>query len=263
MKNAIAWLFAAGLLSAGSAHAATVFITGSDRGLGFEFARQYAGRGDTVIATCRHPDKATELQALAAGKKNVVVEKLDVSDDAEIKSVAAKYKGKPIDLLINSAGVLGKHQDQTLGTFTRTEFHGVMDVNVFGALAVSEALRDNIVASGQKKIIAITSGLGSITIAGGMPRGPYYYRMSKAALNMGMQALGADLKSQGVIVAVVSPGTVETDMLSAFRDDYNIKKVSSITAAESVTQMIAIVDGLDQVKAGKGINSHDGTIIPW
>jgi NAD(P)-dependent dehydrogenase (short-subunit alcohol dehydrogenase family) len=96
MKNAIAWLFAAGLSSAGSADAATVFITGSDRGLGFEFAKQYAARGDTIIATCRHPDKATELQALAARKKNVVVEKLDVSDDAEIKSVAAKYKGNQV-----------------------------------------------------------------------------------------------------------------------------------------------------------------------
>lgn len=253
------------LLSAlGSSQAATVLITGSDRGLGLEFAKQYAARGDMVIATCRHPEQATDLRALAVAHKGIVVERLDVSDDAGLRTLAAKYKGRPIDVLINNAGVLGTHDDQTLGTLSRKSFHDVMDVNAFGPLAVSEALRDNVIASTQKKIIAITSGAGSITFAGGMPRGPYYYRMSKAAMDMGMRALGADLESQHVIVALVAPGAVDTQMQTEFHGDYmSTRKYPVEAPAEAIAKMIAVIDKLDQTKAAKGINLHDGTIMPW
>jgi NAD(P)-dependent dehydrogenase (short-subunit alcohol dehydrogenase family) len=139
-----------------------------------------------------------------------------------------------------------------------------MDVNAFGSLAVSEALRDNVIASTQKKIIAITSGAGSITIAGGMPRGPYYYRMSKAAMDMGMRALGADLKSQGVVVALVAPGAVDTEMHTEFHSAYMpTRKYPVETPAEATAKMIAVIDKLDQTKAEQGINLHDGTIMPW
>src|SRR5580704_17368390 len=147
MKPVIVVLCVALAATFGPAHAATVLITGADRGLGLEFTRQYAARGDSVIATCRHPCSASELQALGGKSKNVVIAQLDVSDDTSIKSVAAQYKGRPIDILINNAGILGKHEDETLGTFSRAGFHSVMDVNVFGVLAVSEALRDNVSAS--------------------------------------------------------------------------------------------------------------------
>jgi NAD(P)-dependent dehydrogenase (short-subunit alcohol dehydrogenase family) len=246
----------------GCAQAATALITGSDRGLGLEFVRQYAARGDTVIATCRHPEKATELQALAADKKNVVVETLDVSDDANIRTLAVKYRGKPIDVLINNAGVLGAHDDQTLGTFARKGFQEVMDINAFAPLAVSEAFRGNVIASKDKKILAVTSGAGSISRSGGMPKGPYYYRMSKAALNMGMQALGADLREQGVAVAVVSPGATDTDMFTAFTKDYGVKFRSN-TPAQSVTGMVNVIDKLDQKQAAQGILNFDGTVTSW
>lgn len=262
MKRFIAAaVLAAGLAVTGAAQAATVFITGSNKGLGYEFAKQYAEKGWTVIATTRNPDSAKELKELAAAHKNLTIDKLDVSDDAQIKGIAAKYKGKPIDLVINNAGILGEHADQTLGTFSRKTFHDVVDVNDFGALAVSEALRENVAASQLKKIVAVTSGLGSST-AGRIPKGPYYYRMSKAALNMGMQALNTDMKAQGITVGVVAPGTAETTMLTEFLDDYQMK-LPTITAAESVSKMIVIIDGLDQTKVVKGINNYDGTILPW
>jgi NAD(P)-dependent dehydrogenase (short-subunit alcohol dehydrogenase family) len=244
------------------AGAATVLITGSDRGLGLEFVKQYAARGDFVIATCCHPDKATELQAVAVEKKNVAVEALDVSDDSSIRALATKYQGKPIDVLVNNAGVLGAHDDQTLGTFNRKGFVDVMDVNAFAPLAITEAFRDNIVSSKQKKVVALTSSLGSISVAGGMPKGPYYYRMSKAAMNMGMQALGADLKSQGVSVAVVSPGVAQTAMSTAFSTDY-ARKITANTPAQSVTGMIAIIDKLDPSQGAKGILNFDGTTTTW
>jgi NAD(P)-dependent dehydrogenase (short-subunit alcohol dehydrogenase family) len=244
------------------AQAATVFITGADRGLGLEFTRQYAARGDTVIATCRRPADAAALQALSAKQRSIVIAQLDVSDDASIRAIAEQFKGRPIDILINNAGVLGRHEDETLGSFSRAGFHGVMDVNVFGALAVSEALRDNVAASGTKKIVAITSGLGSISIIGRFEKVPYYYSISKAALNMGMAALGQDLKSRGVVVAVVAPGSVDTDMLASFINQYQAK-VTPISAAESVGRMITVIDSLDQAKAAAGVNNYDGTIRPW
>ncbi len=247
---------------AGPVQAATVLITGADRGLGLEFARQYAARGDTVIATCRHPEKATELQGLAAQKKDIIVETLDVSDDANIRALAAKYRGKPIDVLINNAGILGAHDDQTLGSFNRKSFQEVMDVNAFAPLAVSEAFRENVIASKGKKILAVTSGAGSISRSGGMPKGPYYYRMSKAALNMGMQALGADLRDQGVAVAVVSPGATDTDMYAAFSSEYGVKFHSN-PPATSVAGMIAVIDKLDQKQEAQGILNFDGTITAW
>lgn len=262
MKTILVCLCVSMLLPQGFAAAATVLITGSDRGLGLEFVRQYAARGDLVIATCRHPDKATELLAIAGERKNVTVEALDVSDDSNIRALAAKYRGKPIDILVNNAGVLGAHDDQTLGTFSRKGFADVMDVNAFAPLAITEAFRDNIVSSKQKKVVALTSGLGSISLAGGMLKGPYYYRMSKAAVNMGMQALGADLKSQGVSVAVVSPGVAETAMSTAFSAEYG-RKIAADPPAQSVAGIIAIIDKLDPSQGAKGILNFDGRIISW
>jgi len=123
-------------------------------------------------------------------------------------------------------------------------------------------LRDNVSASAQKKIIAITSGLGSVAVVERLSQAPYYYSMSKAALNLGMAALGNDLKSRGIVVAAVSPGSVDTDMLAAFQEEYQVK-ANAISAGESVSKMIAVIDALDQEKATKGVNNYDGTIRPW
>jgi NAD(P)-dependent dehydrogenase (short-subunit alcohol dehydrogenase family) len=180
-----------------------------------------------------------------------------------VRSLATKYHGKPIDVLINNAGILGNRDGQVLGTFSRKGFHDVMDVNAFGPLVVSEAFRDNVVAGKEKKIVAVTSGsMGSISRAVDLPRRPYFYRMSKAALTMGLQALGADLKTQGVAVAVVSPGVADTAMHVSFAADYGINN-PAITPAQSVTGMIAVIDKLDQTQAARGILSYDGTVIGW
>ena len=245
-------------------HAATILVTGSDRGLGLEFVRQYAIRGAQVIATCRHPDTATELKALAAGSHNIVIEKLDVADDAEIRAIASKYKGHPIDLLINNAAVLGAPEEQKSGSFSRKSFQETMGVNVFGALAVSDALRENIIASKEKKIVALTSAFGSIptVLRLQLPQSPYYYEISKAALNMAMQALGSELKPQGVIVGILNPGSVDTDLLAAGKATYKLN-VQALSKAESIGKLISVIDHLDQDKAAQGINNYSGSITPW
>ena len=188
-----------------------MLITGSNRGLGLEFVRQYAARGWRVIATARNPETATELRAIAAKNRNVTIDKLDVEDVPAIKALAAKYQRDAIDVLINNAGVLGDMQKQAPGSLDKKEFDEVMDVNVFGALATADAFLDHVAASGQKKIVSITSRSGIISQPG--RRGPSFYRASKVALNMVMRVLADDVRDRGIIVALVSPPPTETDML--------------------------------------------------
>ena len=245
------------MVAAVQAHAATVLITGTNRGLGLEMVKQYAEKGWTVIATARKPEEAKELRDLAAKHKNVTLEKLDVANPESIKALAAKYKGKPVDLLINNAGALGALPDQSLGGFKLEAFQQTMASNVFGALAVSEAFKDNVAASEQKKIVALTSGLGSATLTqrrGGM----YFYRASKGALNVTMRALGADLRPQGIMVGIIAPGMVETDLLAAS----GYKGPGAIKTPESVTGMMKVIDGLTLENNDKAIN-YNGDVIPW
>jgi NAD(P)-dependent dehydrogenase (short-subunit alcohol dehydrogenase family) len=115
----------------------TVFITGGNRGLGLEFARQYAARGWTVIATARDVDGAAELRALANATGRVTIERLDLLDRDGIAALAKRYEGKPIDLLINNAGIGGDPALQSLGSFDYELFEETMAVNVYGALAMS------------------------------------------------------------------------------------------------------------------------------
>ena len=140
-------------LVAPNVQAATVLVTGSNRGIGLEFVKQYAAQGWTVIATTRHPAEAKELNELAAKNKKITVEKMDLLDVDGIKALAAKYKGKPIDLLLNNAGYLGDAPGQTLGSFDKKTFEQVFGTNVFGTLSVTEAFKDNVIASQQKKIV--------------------------------------------------------------------------------------------------------------
>jgi short-subunit dehydrogenase involved in D-alanine esterification of teichoic acids len=172
----------------------TILLTGSNRGVGLALAQEYAARGWNVIATCRTPSKAKELQTLAAANPKVLVEKLDVTDLRQISKLAEKYRGVPVDVLFNNAAWLGEPiSKQQFGNLDQDMFVEVMKTNVYGPLKLSEAFVDNIAASQQKKIIGMTSGLGSLTLMGRMSRF-YYYQMSKAAMNMGMRALRNDLQ---------------------------------------------------------------------
>ncbi len=146
------------------ADAPTVLITGSNRGIGLEFARQYAVKGWNVIATTRNPDSADELNAIADAHSNLIVETLDVTDLSGIAALAEKYEGTGIDVLINNAGILGNVETQELGQFDYANFQQIMAVNTFGPLAVSQAFLDHVSASDQKKIVTLASGQGSSTL---------------------------------------------------------------------------------------------------
>jgi NAD(P)-dependent dehydrogenase (short-subunit alcohol dehydrogenase family) len=255
----IAWLaFAASLAAVSLAGATTVLITGSNRGLGLEFAKEYSERGWTVIATTRNPESATELKALAAKYPNLVIEKLDVLDQPGIEALAAKYQGRPIDILINNAGILGDLHGQTVGSLDYATFQQVMGVNVYGALAVSQAFRGNVARSEQKKIVAITSGSGVISRGGGSKM--TFYRASKVALNMCMKGLASELHDQGIIVGLVAPGGVDTDML---RQAVGAERAAkALRPSQSVAGMIKVIDGLTQANSDKPLN-YNGTVLPW
>ena len=139
----------------------TVLVTGANRGIGLEFVRQYAARGWRVIATCRSPDSARELNELAARDADIRVEQLDVTDAASIEQLRAKYADEPIDLLINNAALLGARAEQS---FAQQDFELAMqqyEVNALGPLRVSQAFLDNVRAAGPGKIIMLGSAAGS------------------------------------------------------------------------------------------------------
>ena len=246
------------LLVTGAANAATVLVTGSNRGLGFEFAKQYAERGYDVIATCRTPSEADDLKALAAQHSNLVIEELDVTDQGEIDTLAAKYHGTPIDILINNAGIMGSPADQSMGSLDYDLFRRSMDTNVFGVMAVTNAFKENVKASEKKKVIAITSVAGSITGPWGNIGGIYFYRASKAALNNVMRAMGLDLRKDSVIFGLVAPGAADTDML---REDFGFTG-KMIPPSQAVAGMMKNIDGFTLENANKPID-FDGSVIDW
>jgi NAD(P)-dependent dehydrogenase (short-subunit alcohol dehydrogenase family) len=236
----------------------SVLVTGANRGLGLEFAKQYAARGWTVIATARSPESAADLLALAADNRQIAVETLDLVDRNAIKALAEKYRGKPIDIVVNNAGVLGDLGKQKLGSFDYPEFENVMAVNVYGALAVAEGFRENVAASEHKKIVSISSGSGMISVPGNL--GPYFYRASKVALNMVMKVLADDLRARGVVVGVISPGTADTDMRRTLVGAERAARDQ--TPAAAVAAMMQVIDGLTLEQSGLPFN-YDGRQMPW
>ncbi len=231
-----------------------VLVTGSNRGIGLEFVRQYAEKGWNVIATARDPAAATELTALAAQHRNVVVEKLDVADSAQIATLAAKYRGKPVDLLLHNAGWLGEPKQQSFDNLDYAAFEEVLRVNTFAPLEISHAFMDNVLASRQKKIVVITSGLSSQanTKRGG---GLYFYRISKAGVNMAMRTLAAETRASGVKVGILAPGMVETRLLRA-----SGFPAQGISPAKSVSGVIRNIENLTQ---DAEILLYDGSVVPW
>lgn len=259
------------LITATSAWAKTVMVTGSNRGIGFEFVSQYAADGWDVIATSRSPSDDRELQALAAEMPNITVETLDVTDLGEIKALAAKYAGQPIDVLINNAGMIGDRERQSWGNLDQGLFEQMMAVNVFGPLKVSEAFADHVAASSDKKIIVISSTSGSISSVRSPPGTPYY-AISKAAVNMAMKGVAERVRSQGIAVGIFMPGGVDTRMLrQAFglsqteaeeREDFDYRGFDPLSPEESVSAMRATIERLDLTRSGM-FQNYDGSELPW
>jgi NAD(P)-dependent dehydrogenase (short-subunit alcohol dehydrogenase family) len=240
-----------------AATAPTVLITGANRGIGYAFAEHYAQAGWNVIATARTPAAATELNELAARHPRVAIEQLDVTNVARIAELARAYRAQPIDVLINNAGIYGDRAKQAWGSLDADTFKQVMAVNVFGPLKMAEAFADHVANSSQKKIVALTSGVSSIELGRGASDG-LIYSISKAALNMAMRKTAMALQPRGVIVALIAPGMVDTDMLAQSRPGMP----SGTSPAEVVAEMSTLINGLDQRYDGRPLTLEGGT-LPW
>jgi NAD(P)-dependent dehydrogenase (short-subunit alcohol dehydrogenase family) len=236
---------------------AVILVTGANRGLGLEFTRQYAQRGARILATARKPEKADELNALAAANRNITVDKLDVTDHAAIEALAAKYVDQPIDLLLNNAGIGGGIENQLFGKMNYDTFDQVMAVNVKGPMKMCEAFRKNVAASNLKKMVAVSSSQGSIASVT-MPM-LYWYRSSKTALNMNMVNLAFQLQRKKVIVGLVTPGATATDFIpEQFR-----KAIKGIQEpADATADMMRNIDRFSLANTGTFFN-YDGSIVPW
>ncbi|MCB2108345.1 MAG: SDR family oxidoreductase [Rhodobacteraceae bacterium] len=229
----------------------TVLITGASRGIGFGLATKYAERGWTVIATARNPSRSEDLQALAAKHTNVRPETLDVTDLGQIDTLAAKLRGTPIDVLINNAGISGGAENQVFGQLNYDAFDSVMHTNVLGPLKIAEAFTEHIAASGQKKLINISSTEGSL---GSISRRPdyrnYFYRASKAALNMEMVNVAKAVKDKGITVLLLSPGFVRSDFTAG------IDLPIMISVDESATQCMDVIDKATIEQSGMFFNQR-------
>lgn len=224
----------------------TVLITGANRGIGLELARQYAADGWRVLATCRTPGEAAELKAV---KGDVEVHELDVDKPSTLDALAASLKGQAIDVLFNNAGVIGKRgpsiADVDYGIWADT-----MATNVFGPVRVAWALKDNVLASNGKILAFISSKMASIADNGG---GNVIYRSSKTALNMAVSCLAKELGQHGAIAILFHPGHVRTDMGGPN---------APVTAPDSAAGMRSVVAGLTPADNG-GFRNYDGAPLPW
>jgi NAD(P)-dependent dehydrogenase (short-subunit alcohol dehydrogenase family) len=262
------WIAFSTPLLAAEPTAPVALITGSDRGIGFALTQEFATRGWRVVATCRNPDNATELKAFAAAHPGVTIEKLDVADNAAIDALSGKLRDLPIDALINNAGVAGDFNLQALAKLDADEFERVLRVNTYAPLRLSQAFVEQVAASRQKKVVSISSGLGSLTLAPQFTQyaRAYYYAISKAGLNMAMRMLASDLQPRGIVVGIVTPGMVDTSMQTQYRAA-SAATATPITApkltpAESARALVDYVVALTPEKSGR-MFSYTGAEVAW
>jgi NAD(P)-dependent dehydrogenase (short-subunit alcohol dehydrogenase family) len=222
-----------------------------------------------VIATHRRTSTPEELAMLAAKYPNVRVERMDVTDPAQIAALGAKLKGIPIDILLSNAGLVrtdplnkpGGNTNQMFGTLDYKLLDDFIHTNVAGPLMLAETFIGNVKASRQKKIIAISSAAGSVSVPPFMPNGSpvpdhYWYRISKAALNSAMRLLSAQFKDEGVTVVMFHPGGVQVE---SFGD---VKVPGFVPPQEAISKMIKTIDGLTIKDSGRFMD-NDGKDHPW
>jgi len=225
-------------------------VTGANRGLGLEFVRQLLARGDHVIAACRHPGKATELNHLAGdhpGRLHVLP--LDVADEKSRIALAHELPlvTDGLDLLINNAGVL--HSGERWGSVSAAILEDSLRTNAMGAFLLTQTLAAQL--ADDATVANMSSMMSSLNTRTEF-RSPSYC-ISKAAANMATVMLAKALALRGITVVALCPGWVQTDMGGAS---------APITPAQSVTGLLRVLDGLTVADSGRFVN-WEGTPMAW
>lgn len=207
----------------------TILITGANRGIGLELAKHYLAQGARLHACCRHPADADDLKALNGDMEIHVV---DVADQASIVRLAEEVN-EPLDIVIANAGIYGKPDaDQSFANLDMEGVQFTLQVNTLGALSTLQAFLPHIRKGSAKKLVAITSKMGSIDDASG---GMIAYRASKTALNMAMCCGAYELQGEGIALGTLHPGWVKTRMGG---DN------APTTPQESAAGLVKVIDGL-------------------
>ncbi|RUO21216.1 short-chain dehydrogenase [Aliidiomarina iranensis] len=217
-----------------------VLITGANRGIGLQLAKQYCAEGAKVFAACRKP--SDELITSDA----VVISGIDVTDSKAADTLKNELGGTKIDILINNAGILTR---ENLESAPAADIQQQFIVNALAPLQLTLGLRSQL--NTNAKVIMITSRMGSMSDNGS---GGYYgYRMSKAALNAAGVSLACDLKADGIAVGLLHPGYVQTDM---------VNNTGDITAAEAAERLRQRIANLNLENTGTFWHSN-GEVLPW
>jgi NAD(P)-dependent dehydrogenase (short-subunit alcohol dehydrogenase family) len=222
----------------------TVLITGANRGIGLELANQFAAAGFTVIGTARKPAEADELKALGAR-----VEPLDVTEKDSVAALAASLRDTPIDLLINNAGISGQPPED-IEKLDVDAMAWTFNVNSLGPMRVTQALLPNLRAGKGKRIVQMSSVMGSIANNSG---GYYDYRASKAALNMLNVSLSKELGPQGFTCVALHPGWVKTRMGGPS---------APMAVKDSAAGLLAVMTALTPDNNGQFMD-YQGNQLPW
>ena len=222
----------------------TILVTGANRGIGLALARTFHEHGFSVIATARKPNEALELKTIG-----VEVMSLDITEPASIGALKAELAGRPIDILLNNAGIKG-HTATALDELDIERLKATFDVNSLGALRVIQALMPNLKIGTQKTVVNMSSRMGSIADNTG---GAIGYRASKGALNNFNKSLSIEFSEQGFIFVVLHPGWVRTDMTS---------DRATYSTDESAEALFRVITELSQSDNGRFYDLHGG-LIAW
>ncbi len=245
-----------------------VVVQGASRGIGLAFCRRLVAdpRAGTIIATCRRPDDAGQLQALARSDHRIAVLPLDVNREDTIAQAAREVAGivQTLHLVINCAGVL--HTPDGLGPERRLDdvtADGLVEsfrVNAAGPLLVAKHFAELLPRKGRAVFASVSARVGSI---GDNRLGGWYgYRMAKAAQNMATRNLSIELKRRhrGIIAVGLHPGTTDTDLSKPFQK--NVPDGKLFSPAQAVGYLLAVIDALESDDNG-GFFAWDGKPIPW
>lgn len=229
----------------------SVLVTGSARGLGYEFAKQFAEQGYRVYATCRDRHKADKLTTIADRSEGLLtVHEMDIGDEASVRACAASIGDVPIDILLNNAGVWGGLETQVLANMDYDNWAHELNIMLMGPFRVVQAFLDNVIASDEKKIVTVSSQTAAHSydhVVG------YSYASAKAGLNRIMTALANELEDKGVTVALLHPGWVKTEMAG---------DVADLEPDYAAAKILDVIKGMTQANSGQFLQWKGG-VHPW
>lgn len=228
-----------------------ILITGANRGLGLEFAHQYISDGWTVHACCRSPDQADALQQLGKGTTRLHIHQLRMTDWEGMSALARQLAKEPLDVLLNNAGMYGDKDGQGFGALQAAPWIEVFEVNTIAPIKMAEAFLPHVAAGKLKKMVFISTKMASIS--DNQQGGSYFYRTTKAALNMAIKNLDFDVRPKGITVLALHPGWVRTEMGGP---------QAPLQPPESVAGMRQQIASVTLENSGRFLD-YQGQEIPW